>query len=63
MMPKQCADDYDLTRNDEVFEQSIASEQTVLLNFAAYYVSSPLQPDKPWLCKIGRLLGLFMFVL
>ena len=34
--PKQCVDDYDLTRNDEVFEQSIASEQTVLLNLAAY---------------------------
>ena len=36
MMPKQCADDYGLTRNDEVFEHSIASEQTVLLNLAAY---------------------------
>ena len=36
MMPKQCADDYGLTRNDEVFEHSIASEHTVLLNLAAY---------------------------
>ena len=32
MMSKQSADDYDLTRNDEVYEQSIASECTVLLN-------------------------------
>ena len=36
MMPKQSANDYGLTRNDEVFERSIASEQTVLLNLAAY---------------------------
>ena len=33
-MPKQNADDNDLTRNDEVYEQSIASECTVLLNLA-----------------------------
>ena len=32
MMSKQSADDYDLTRNDEVYEQSNASECTVLLN-------------------------------
>ena len=32
MMSKQSADDYDLTRNDEVYERSIASECTVLLN-------------------------------
>ena len=34
MMPKQSADDYGLTRNDKVYEQSIASECTVLLNLA-----------------------------
>ena len=33
-MPKQSAHDNDLTRNDEVYEQSIASECTVLLNLA-----------------------------
>ena len=33
-MPKQNADDYGLTRNDEVYEQSIASKCTVLLNLA-----------------------------
>ena len=62
-MPKQGANDYGLTRNDEVFEKSIASEQTVLLNLAAYLVSSPLPPDKPWLSKISHWLGLFVFVL
>ena len=34
MISKQSADDYDLTKNDEVYEQSIASECTVLLNLA-----------------------------
>ena len=33
-MPKQNADDYGLTRNNEVYEQSIARECTVLLNLA-----------------------------
>ena len=40
MMSKQTADDYDLTRNDEVYEQNIASECIVLLNLATLKIWS-----------------------